>query len=281
MPTYNDLLHSYQRELEEKGIPAATLRLFLYELTQERDIDLYREIDREVPEELRLRFQSGMERILREEPLAYVLGYRWFYGYRFLVNRDVLIPRDETEELAALILSVLDTEYIGREVKAADVGCGSGAIGLTIKKEIPAVDMTLTDISPEALKVAEMNAEALDCGVRFLCGDMLEPLKEEGIKLDILVSNPPYIPREEALEASVKDYEPHVALFGGSDGLYFYRVLLSGAREVMKEHGHIFFEIGWNQKESLLKLAGQYFPEGRAEVFRDINGKDRMFQLRF
>ncbi|MBR2802411.1 MAG: peptide chain release factor N(5)-glutamine methyltransferase [Erysipelotrichaceae bacterium] len=281
MKTYNDLLHSYHKELEEKDIPAATLRLFLFELCQERGIDLYRDIDREVSKEFLERFESGMQRILQEEPLAYVLGYRWFYGYRFKVNGDVLIPRDETEELAALILSVIDREYAGKEIAAADVGCGSGAIGLTLKKEIPSLKITLTDISAEALEVAKENAKALDCEADFLCGDMLEPLKEKDAKLDILVSNPPYIPQEEVLETSVVDFEPHVALFGGEDGLRFYRILLSGAREIMKEHGYIFFEIGWNQRKNLLALAEQYFPEGRAEVFKDINGKDRMFQLKF
>lgn len=193
----------------------------------------------------------------------------------------MLIPRDETAELVALILACIDEDYPQGEVKVVDVGCGSGAIALSLAQEEKRVHVSLSDISPAALAIAKENAEQYGVRADFYCGDMLHPLQESGKKWNILVSNPPYIPEEEVLDISVKDYEPHIALFGGQDGLRFYRILLREARSILEEHGHIFFEIAWNQKTKLVELARSYFPEAEIEVRKDINGKDRMFCLKF
>ena len=109
---------------------------------------------------------------------------------------------------------------------------------------------------------------------------MLEPLVKEGIKLDILVSNPPYIKQDEILENSVKDYEPHIALFGGDDGLKFYRMIFKDANKVLKDKALMFFEMGYDQKENLTKLAKEYFKDAEVEVFKDINNKDRMLMIK-
>ena len=282
MKTYNDLMHSYRQELREKDIPEATLRTFLFELTSEKGIDLFRDKDQPADEEVLRRFEEGMQRILRHEPMNYVLGYSWFYGYRFKVDPRVLIPRYETEELVALILRECDEFFKGQtEVTAADIGCGSGAIALAVKKEDPRFRMYATDISEEALSLARENSELLGADVTFFAGDMLAPIRERGIRLDVLISNPPYIPDQEELEESVRDYEPHVALFGGEKGVDFYEIMLSGAKDVMKERGMIFFEIGYNQKEMILNKAKEYFPDAEMRVEKDINGKDRMFCLKF
>ena len=282
MKTYNDLLHSYRKEMEEKDIPSATLKAFLFEVCNEKNINLYLNIDNEVDKGILAKFNSGMERILNQEPMNYVLGYSWFYGYRFNVNEDVLIPRYETEELAGLILEKVDLHYKNASsIVAADIGTGSGALAITLKKEEERFKMYASDISKKAVKVASRNAKELGCDVEFMVGDMLAPIKEKNIKLDILVSNPPYIPEEEVLEESVVDYEPHVALFGGKDGLKFYRILLSEAKDVMKQHGFIFFEIGYQQKENMTALAKQYFKDAEINCYKDINGKDRMFEIHF
>lgn len=110
---------------------------------------------------------------------------------------------------------------------------------------------------------------------------MLEPLIERNMKFDILVSNPPYIPQDEVLEESVKDYEPHLALFGGEDGLKFYREIFAKAKEVMKERSFMAFEMGWNQKEAMLALVKEYLPDAKAEVLKDMSGKDRMLFVYF
>ena len=216
---------------------------------------------------------------MNNEPMNYVLGYSYFYGYRFIVNEGVLIPRPETEELVALILSKYDEYFNGQPVDLCDVGTGSGAIAIALKKEEEKLNVYASDISEDALKVARLNAQNNNAQVEFFQGSMLEPFIERDIKVDILVSNPPYIKTVETIEASVYDYEPHVALFGGEDGLKFYREILENAHKVLKPKGFIFFEMGYDLKDSLSALAKEYYPESRIEVYKDINGKDRMMMI--
>ena len=112
--------------------------------------------------------------------------------------------------------------------------------------------------------------------VAFCCGDMVEPLIERQLHFDILISNPPYIPNDEELEHSVKDFEPHVALFGGDDGLKFYRIIFERSKLILNEKSMLAFEIGYNQKEALMAEAAKYFPDSKIEVLKDMNGKNRM-----
>ncbi len=282
MSSYNKLLHTYTKEFDEKGISLETVKLFLFELCNENKVNLYLDLDKEALPVIEERFREGVKRILDGEPLNYVLGYTYFFGYKMLVNGDVLIPRYETEELIGLILSKTD-EYCKDmdKIVAADIGTGSGAIAIALAKEEKKFEMSATDISSEAVEVAKANAKLNKAKISFMVGDMLEPIKEKGIKLDVLISNPPYIPSEEVMEKSVIDYEPHVALFGGSDGLKFYRMIFEGHKDVMKEHGMLFFEIGYDQKERITKLAREYFENAHIEVLKDINGKDRMLWIRY
>ena len=166
MKTYNDLLHSYRKEMEEKDIPSATLKAFLFELCNEKNINLYLNIDNEVDKGILAKFNSGMERILNQEPMNYVLGYSWFYGYRFNVNEDVLIPRYETEELAGLILEKVDLHYKNASsIVAADIGTGSGCIAITLNKlleKIPIVHLESTINNDIKDKILEKNNIDLD-----------------------------------------------------------------------------------------------------------------------
>lgn len=277
MTTYNDLLNEYKKVFNEKE----TLRAFLFELCNEEGINLYMEKDREASKTVTEKFIKGVERLKNNEPLNYVLGYSYFYGYKMIVNGGVLIPRFETEELVGLVLSKIDEFYKDKEeISLADVGTGSGAIAIALKCEEPKLKVTASDISTEALKVAKLNASNNNAEICFLEGSMLDPLVEKGVKLDILVSNPPYIKADEVLDLSVKDYEPHVALFGGNDGLKFYRMIFEKAKLVMKEKGLLFFEMGYDQKERLTALAKEYFANAHIEVFKDINSKDRMLYIK-
>ena len=281
MKTYNNLLHMYKKEMALKDIPSETMKVFLFELCNERNIDLYLNLDNEASEEFIEVFNEGAKRILNHEPMNYVLGYCWFYGYKLKVNKDVLIPRYETEELVGNILARVD-EYYGdyQKIKIADIGTGSGAIAISLVKEESKLDMVATDISDVALEVAKENARINDADIRFMCGDMLKPLIDNNIHLDILISNPPYIPSEADLEVSVKDFEPHVALFGGEDGLKYYRTIFENADKVLNENAMMGFEIGYNQKESLIALAREYFKDADIEVLKDINGKNRMMFIK-
>lgn len=282
MANFREVLHANQRLLTQAGLPQETAQLFMLEITQQESYNLYLHYEDEVPTELLEQYNVGMKRILQHEPMQYVLGYSWFYGYKFFVNEDVLIPRPETEELVANILADVD-EYFSdySTIQVVDIGTGSGAIALSLAKEEPKLQITATDISQEAIEVAKRNANQLEVQVDFLVGDMAQPIVDKQMKVDILICNPPYIPQQEQLESSVFDYEPHVALFGGEDGLKFYRQVFAAAPLVLKQRAMMAFEIGYNQKEALLAEVKNTFKDVKAEVVQDINGKDRMLFVYF
>ncbi len=277
MASYREVLKKAQVKMEaaDRGEQAAFL--YLLELTNKEAHNLYMEYDEEMPQAQIDEFEAGVERLVKGEPLGHVLGFEWFYGYRFKVNEDVLIPRPETEELVAYILAAYDEYFKDTlNVTAVDVGTGSGAIAVALKKEEPNIHILASDISEKACRIAKQNAQDNDVVVEVLCGDMLEPLIERNIKVDILISNPPYIPSDEAMEDSVVNYEPHVALFGGEDGLKFYRIIFEHAKKVLKDKAMMAFEMGYNQKEVLSAEARKYFPDAKIEVIKDMSGKNRM-----
>lgn len=277
MPSYHDVLWDTYRKLKDTDVSDEAVQILMLELCNMSHNDLFLNYDKEMPEELLKQFSEGVERLSRNEPLQYILGYQWFYGYKIKVNEEVLIPRYETEELVANVLADSDYFFPDKDViDIADVGTGSGAIALALKKEEPKFHMSATDISETALQVARENARELGVEVAFYQGDMLQPLIDRGIKLDILVSNPPYIPREQEIQKSVDEYEPHVALFGGDDGLKFYRSIFENAHKVIKEKSFLAFEIGYDEKDAIIAEVKKYFPSDRYEVLKDINKKDRM-----
>ena len=275
--TYREVLRDAKKRCIENDIPEQSATLLMLELGGMETHKLYYEYDSEMDASLLEKYNIALERLLTQEPLAHILGYEWFYGYKFKVNEDVLIPRPETEELVANVLADYDEYFTNQKVTLIDVGTGSGAIAISLAKEESNLNVFASDISEEAIAVAKENATTIEANVEFLCGDMLQPFIEKGIKVDILVSNPPYIPSEEVMEKSVVDFEPHVALFGGSDGLKFYRMIFENAHKVLKERSMLAFEMGYNQKEAMEAEARKYFPNARMETVKDINGKNRMF----
>ena len=281
METYNQLLFKYKDELKENNISDQTSKLFLFELCNELDIDLYMNIDSEANEVVIKKYNEGIKRILNQEPMNYVLGYCWFFGYKFIVSNDVLIPRYETEELVVNTLSYIDNYYGSYDtIDLIDVGTGSGAIAISLACEEPKLKVSASDISDGAIDVAKKNAKTNNSNVEFMVGSMLDPFINNNIKVDIIVSNPPYIPSSEALESSVVDFEPNIALFGGEDGLYFYNEILSKASLVLNDNGLIAFEIGFDQAVNITNLAKKYFNNSKIDVVKDINGKDRMLFIK-
>ena len=277
MPSYREVLNKTIRNISNTDISDEAVRILMLELCNMSSADLYLHYEDEIDQDILDKFNDGVERLLKNEPLQYILGYQWFYGNKIIVNEEVLIPRYETEELVANVLA--DSDYFFKdkeEIVIADVGTGSGAIAVSLAKEEPKFRMYATDISETALEVARQNAELNSVNITFYQGDMLEPLIEKNLKLDILVSNPPYIPVEQEVQKSVGEYEPHVALFGGNDGLYFYRKIFEKAYQLIKEHSFMAFEIGFDEKDALLQLAKEYFPNDRYDVLKDLNGKNRM-----
>ncbi len=236
--------------------------------------DLFMKLDDEIAEADILKFDELFEKYLFEnKPIQYLVGYTNFYGYDFKVNENVLIPRFETEELVENVLYRYDTYFKGKDVEVCDVATGSGCIAISLALEEKHMHVSASDISHEALEVAKENAKTLGANVEFFEGDMLEPLNG---KYDILVSNPPYIPNQEEVMSLVKDNEPNIALFGGDDGLKFYRIILSGAKRILKDKALIAFEHGYDKKKEIEEIAHTYFPEAKVETLKDMEGKDRM-----
>ncbi len=281
MTSFAKAVRAYEKKCDACDVPSETVMAYLVELSQKERYNLYAHYDDEMPEELEKEFNAGMERILKQEPMSHVLGYSWFYGYKMIVNEDVLIPRPETEELCAHVLSRMDRYFPEGTIETADVGTGSGAIAIAVSKEEPRVHMRATDISEEALVTARENARVNEANISFAAGDMLQPLIDAGEKLDVLISNPPYIPAHEEMEKSVIDFEPHVALFGGEDGLFFYRRIFDDCKKVLKDRAFMAFEMGWDQRERMSALVEEKLPGARYEILKDMNGKDRMLFVYF
>ena len=277
--TFHDYINEGKERLFQAGQGEQAAQLLMVELCRKNDINLYAQMDQQIPEEIATDYLEGIHKMELGQPLGYVLGYEWFYGYDFIVNEDVLIPRPETEELVGLVLQLYDDHFSEKEVTVFDVATGSGAIGITLDKEEKNMKVFASDISQEALEVAKKNNEHLKADVQFYQGSMLDPFIEKDMQCDILVCNPPYIPQEEDMEASVVDYEPHVALFGGDDGLRFYRELFEKADQVLNEGAILAFEMGYDQGQSLKELARQYFPNAKIMVHKDMSQKDRMLSI--
>lgn len=277
MASYRQILQEAIKKCQQADISTESVQILLLELCNMNYTDLYLNYEQKIDESINQQFQKALKRLLKNEPLQYILGYQWFYGHKILVSPDCLIPRYETEELVANILA--DSDYYYKDyssIDIADIGTGSGAIAVALKKEEDKFNIHATDISAKALEIARRNCELNNCEITLFQGDMLQPLIENNIKLDILVCNPPYIPSKQRIEKSVADFEPHLALFGGDDGLYFYRSVFENAHKVMKDKSFMAFEIGYDEKEELEKMVKEYFPDDRYEVLKDLNGKDRM-----
>ena len=222
-------------------------------------------------------FEQALKRVMNNEPYQYVLGSAYFYDAYFKVTPDTLIPRPETEELVDYILKHEDDN--GSVV--ADIGTGSGVIGLTLQKHWQENQVFLSDISYEALEVAKLNGKEQGIEPTYLHGDLFEPFIERGIKLDILVSNPPYISQEERhlMSPSVLKYEPMTALFAEDQGLYLYKAMISNLPSVLKTNGRVYFEIGFSQGQPLLRFIEKTWPNTDAKVIKDINGNDRILHF--
>lgn len=220
-------------------------------------------------------FKEAIKKIKAGQPVQYALGQAAFFGREFVVDERVLIPRQETEELVAWALdsfSPLDP------VQVLDLGTGSGAIAITVANERPHWVVTASDVSRSALSVAKINAQRLGAAVEFVESDLFTNIKTE---FDLIISNPPYISENEktAMDQSVLDYEPALALFADHDGLAVYEALAQQLLEHLKVGGQAYFEIGYQQGPSVVKLFKQ-LPHVSVKLKQDMSGHDRMVQLK-
>lgn len=200
--------------------------------------------------------EDGIRRLLEGEPLAYVLGEWEFYGLPMLVSRDVLIPRDDTCAVASL--AIQQCLFLGKDPRILDLCCGSGCIGLAVASRVRDARVALADISRDALNIAKKNIQLNHMGGRVSCvsADAREPATAFLGKFDLIVSNPPYVTAAEMQELphEVRDYEPDLALFGGEDGLDFYRSIVKNYRSALKPGGIICFEFGMGQGNAVCTI---------------------------
>ena len=221
------------------------------------------------------KYFSLIEKHIKEDvPLSHLVGFEYFYDRKYKVTKDVLSPRMETEELIYKVIEYVKASN-KNNFKILDLCTGSGIIAITLKKELNQflIDVLASDISEEAIKVAKENAQSHDATIKLVKSDIFNNIDD---KFDIIVSNPPYIDRKD--EVTMKDnvlkYDPHLALFAEEEGMYFYRKIIEQAKDYLNENGVMFFEIGYDQKDKIIKLADMNGYS--AEVYRDINGRDRM-----
>ena len=202
-------------------------------------------------------------------PVQYIVGNVNFYGYEFKVNKNVLIPRFETEELVNRTIKYI-TKHI-KEPKIVDLGTGSGCIAVTLSKELD-IEVDAVDISDKALEVAKHNNKTNNSKVTFYQGNMLEPLNK---KYNVIISNPPYISRNEEIEDLVKNNEPELALYAENDGLYFYEEILKKCNNYLEDKYLIAFEIGYQQGKKIKELALKYLNNVNVSIEKDLSERDR------
>ena len=240
-------------------------------------LELLTILDKEVDSDIEKLYKSSLEALKENKPIQYVIGNVNFYGLKFIVNKNVLIPRFETEELVEQVVEY--TKDLNKDkIKILDLGCGSGAIGLTLKSILKDSEVTLTDISKDALEVAKLNANNLNLDVTFIESDWLSNVKLE--KYDIIVSNPPYIRTDEEIEEIVKNNEPSLALYGGVDGLDCYRKILANIKPYLNTKFLIAFEIGESQKEEIYDIVNKYLKDIEITCKKDLYGRNRMIFVR-
>ena len=247
-------------------------KILLAELLNKNPLELLTCLEETIPEETVEIYKKEVMALEEGKPLQYVIGNVNFYGNKFYINENVLIPRFETEELVEQT-----TEYIKKfftePVDIIDLGCGSGVIGLTLEQKVSTNSVDLIDISEKALEVTKVNKVKLNSNANLIKSDMFENINK---KYDVIISNPPYIKTTEEIEDIVLNNEPHLALFAGVDGLDCYKKIINNLPNHMKDKCLIAFEIGMTQAGNITNLAKEVLGNIKVEVKKDLSGKDRM-----
>lgn len=261
--------------LRRQGKEESLARFLLMYMLDESPQLFSNSFSEQLSQENEEKYFSLIEKHIKEDvPLSHLVGFEYFYDRKFKVTKDVLSPRMETEELIYKVIEYVKASN-KNNFKILDLCTGSGIIAITLKKELSqfSIDVVASDISEEAIKVSKENAQSHDATIKFIQSDIFDNIAD---KFDIIVSNPPYIDRKDevTMQDNVLKYDPHLALFAEEEGMYFYRKIIEQANDYLNENGVIFFEIGYDQKDKIIKLAD--LNGYSAEVYKDINGRDRM-----
>ena len=260
------------------GVPKPVVDFALREINGFSFLDLTKNFENEIKDYSLLK--ESINRYLNGEMIEYIFNKSFFLGNPFYVDKNVLIPRQETEQLVLETEKLIQEMFEG-EINIADVCCGSGAIGLSLNKLLPNNKYFLSDISKEAIRVSKINAESFGVlgNTQFIEGDMLKPFIDLGIKLDVIVCNPPYIEDVKTIDKKTFDQEPHLALLASPNTKY-YEDLLKDSKRVLKEKHLIAFEIGEDMEESMTNLTEKYYPNDEFCFQKDIYGKTRFLFIK-
>lgn len=277
-----DVLKNGIETLNQNNIDDASLkaRMLLANILDKNKEYLVIHGDEEISEKISKYYMEKIERLKAHEPIQYIIKNQEFMGFDFYVDENVLIPQPDTENLVEEVLSIVDSrekEFKYKKMYILDLCTGSGAIAISLSKILNSDKILIygSDISEKALKIAEDNSLQNCTKVVFLKSNIFENINEN-YKFDIIVSNPPYIETKtiEGLSEEVKK-EPHIALDGGEDGLYFYKEIIKNAKKYLNPDGYLAFEIGYNQREQVEKLLEE---NGYKSIYsrKDLSGNDRV-----
>ena len=247
-------------------------KILLAELLDKNPLELLTCLNEVVGEEQVEVYKKEVIALQEGKPLQYVIGNVNFYGNKFYVDENVLIPRFETEELVENTVQYIK-KFFTKPVDIIDLGCGSGVIGLTLEKKVYTETVDLVDISDKALEVTKVNCQNLESKANLIQSDMFQNITK---KYDVIISNPPYIKINEEIDEIVLNNEPHLALYAGIDGLDCYRKIIKELPNHMKDRCLVAFEIGMTQAEPLKELIKETLGDIKVEVKKDLSEKDRM-----
>lgn len=229
--------------------------------------------DKELTKKEYKTYQKIIKKLKKDLPIQYITKKAYFYNEQFFVNKSVLIPRPETESLVEETNNLIKKHFKNQKVNILDIGTGSGIIAITLNKLNNNCRITATDISKKALKVAKKNQKNHKTNIKFKKTDLYKGIKN---KFDVVISNPPYIENDSKyVEKNVKENEPSLALFGGKDGLDYYRKILKNIKQIIKKEHVIAFEIGEHQGKRVKELIKKEFPKDKIIVKKDYNNHDR------
>lgn len=254
---------------EERNLEIEAVKKLLIELKYQSAANLLLAMNEDFDERL---IETVNLYLDKKIPIQYILGFTYFYGMKVKVNKNTLIPRDDTERLVDEAINEIRNNGYN---KCLDLCTGSGIIALAIKKETN-IEVMASDISKEALIVARENAAYNNLNIDFIESDILENIEQE---FDIIVSNPPYISYNEYVQDIVLENEPHLALFADDNGLFFYKKIMNEIREKQKNIKMIIFEIGYTQAEAVSSIARNVFRNSTVSIIKDYAGLDRVIKI--
>lgn len=265
------------KKLQNPEIEEINIRILLCEINSLKTMsDFFVHKDEEIRD--LQEFNKLFDRFLSGEPIQYILEKTSFLGLDFVVDKRVLIPRQESEEVVDFAIRKIKSVFGSKKLDIVDVCCGSGIMGICLAKSLPTNHLYLTDISKDAIEVSKINSKNIEVNALTFVGDALEPIVNENIKCDVLISNPPYILKNEKVEESVLDYEPHQALFTDED-FSIYKKIISSLRSIKKEKLIAIFEIGENTRKVIEPFLIKEFPNYEYEFVKDMNKKERILYI--